>query len=473
MKILAILVATCSGALAHVGVHKKHVVHSRSAVHLLNAAGGLKHRASHRASHRRAAPAAPSPAPSPSSGDAVEMRFEIYNYDYHDLTEPVMCEEGTRTPATLSGKAKDMLEGADKEVMEQVSKNRDGVEKAVQSASGMDDIVNQIADHVAGATGAVVDAAADAHAATGDAINTVADSASAAVGGASLLQQHAAVSKLVECGTVMDHLRERITAALKKVVLEVLGTGAAPSAAPSSSPAPAAAFLGMRQPNGASLQADLIPPAAPATPAALVNTTAEDDLPVKIFVTFYPGSEKAVGDKTLTSTIVSVSLSGEQAALNELNLGGLETHELVKLRVGSGLYKGTGHYPAMGNITVQGQKVVKWSVAKCEGHMQKIVGQFSLAYTRRMVPMAMYNECTNFLTRMSFSHDHVLDPLDSKRCRKATMHLAEHWQFGSGGKAKEIDVSANATAKEVTSFADVCYHACELKYGEGAPQCEP
>ena len=32
--------------------------------------------------------------------------------------------------------------------------------------------------------------------------------------------------------------------------------------------------------------------------------------------------------------------------------------------------------------------------------------------------MALYNECTNFLTKMSFSHDYVLDPQDTVRYEK-------------------------------------------------------
>merc|ERR1719478_1074615 len=88
------------------------------------------------------------------------------------------------------------------------------------------------------------------------------------------------------------------------------------------------------------------------------------------------------------------------------------------------------HIPKLGKIKMKAKPVEAWNVKKCEGHVKSIVENFALYYTRERVPEALFNECTNFMTRMSFSHDYVLDRMDTFFCRKTTAQFAKHWNFG-------------------------------------------
>jgi len=180
---------------------------------------------------------------------------------------------------------------------------------------------------------------------------------------------------------------------------------------------------------------------------------------VRVFVTFSPGREMDGGRSTIVEiAFLDTPLNGIDdmamaMPLIEQSLKSGIFHKQVK----KALHAVTGIKAKIGKIELGMKMIEAFEVNKCEEHIKGIVTQFGLHYTRNQVPMALYNECTNFMTRMSFSHDYVLDPLDTIRCRKTTAKFAKHWDGGQ--KAEDTD------------FADMCVQACEAKYGRNAPRC--
>lgn len=287
-------------------------------------------------------------------------------------------------------------------------------------------------------------------------------------------------TKSTECTTVQDVL----TTAIKETVNNVIQCLYLQSqqiviGAPGAAPAPAAdsgelvySLPGLpAAPAGVSgliplpvqvafLQNRIAAPAPAAAPGAAGPGEAGPVLPeVKMFVTFSPGQELEGG----RSTMVEIAfLDTPSNALNDVAMAipmvekALEAG-LLKKQIKKAIHAVTGFKPKLHGMGMEMKPIVQWEVGKCESHIKKLVGQFTLHYTRNQVPMALYNECTNFLTKMSFSHDYVLDPQDTVRCRKATAKFAKHWDYG-----------ANA---EDSDFADMCHQACEAKYGRNAPKC--
>lgn len=111
--------------------------------------------------------------------------------------------------------------------------------------------------------------------------------------------------------------------------------------------------------------------------------------------------------------------------------------------------------------------VPHWSVSSCETHMAAVVKRFVVAYTRRMVPTAIFNECTNFVTAMSFSRDFRPSALDVDRCRRATVKFALRWNFGKGDQLE----AANASEEGEEGMSSFCVDMCYAKYGEFSPRC--
>merc|ERR1719453_2928523 len=104
----------------------------------------------------------------------------------------------------------------------------------------------------------------------------------------------------------------------------------------------------------------------------------------------------------------------------------------------------------MGNANV-----TAYSVDKCNAQMMKVTKEFTLAYTRRQVPVAIYNECTNFMAQLSFSHDLAATPLDTHKCREMTIKYVKEWGYST----------------EPVDFKAWCQETCEFKYGKKAQQC--
>lgn len=290
-------------------------------------------------------------------------------------------------------------------------------------------------------------------------------------------------TKSTKCETVQDVLTRAIKETVNNVIQclylqsqqVVIGApasaGAAPAAAADSGelvyslpglPAAPAGVSGLipLPVQVAFLQTRISAPAPAPAPGAASPGEAGPILPeVKMFVTFSPGRELEGG----RSTMVEIAfLDTPNNALNDVAMAipmvekALEAG-ILKKQLKKAIQSIIGFKPKLHAMGMEMKPIVQWEVDKCESHIKKLVGQFTLHYTRNQVPMALYNECTNFLTKMSFSHDYVLDPQDTVRCRKATAKFAKHWDYG-----------ANA---ENSDFADMCHQACEAKYGRDAPKC--
>jgi len=234
-------------------------------------------------------------------------------------------------------------------------------------------------------------------------------------------------------------------------------------------------------------------PGAPPAPAAGPPQWKAD-----VFVQFYPGEERPVVEdgEVGRSTIVKVWLRGapntrvfELAPWIEAVLKRHEEDGLLEMLLEKRLFDATGIAPKISGITdIRLDSKQQWSLDTCESHMHKIMQQFSMAYTRRMVPTAIYNECTNFVSEVSFSHDRLFDFHDRIKCRHATVKLSKEWNFGKGKTTTSPPFAAPAPAamlapgaaiapvtsgpsKPAIDLRGFCADVCEIKYGTDAPTC--
>jgi len=286
---------------------------------------------------------------------------------------------------------------------------------------------------------------------------------------------HVGEAKSLECTTIMDVLRDTIKDTVRGIInclyqesLNPVGPSPGPAPAPAkpapvggllpSAPAPAgAAFLFAKpaeEKKAAKVESAPAPAAGPAPgPAA---PPAPD---VEIFVTFSPGKKVGAG----RSTIVEITFTDTpKNGMDDVKAA----KPFLQNSLGNGIFdkqmerslrKVTHIKPVVRKEKMDTKDVEQWNTKKCEKHIKAIVDEFTHHYTRQQVPMALYNECTNFMTRMSFSHDYVLDPLDTKRCRRATRKFEKTWNYGKNTKEND--------------FEEMCHNACEAKYGRNAPLC--
>jgi len=129
----------------------------------------------------------------------------------------------------------------------------------------------------------------------------------------------------------------------------------------------------------------------------------------------------------------------------------------LKSKLVAAIHGVTGLKPELADIKVKAEAIRLFDFQQCGSHMSKIMKSFTVGYTRRQAPIALYNECTNFMTKMSFSHDYVLDARDATKCRKATRKFALRWKLGESLGPKD--------------FEPMCHNFCEAKFGDDAPQC--
>jgi len=263
-----------------------------------------------------------------------------------------------------------------------------------------------------------------------------------------IAHQNMGETKSTECTSIMDVLRDTIKdtvqGMIKCLYKESLMPSSAASPAGGSVPtSPAAAFL-EKSPAPA-------PAPGPAGPPPMPD--------VKIFVTFSPGKKIGKGKSTMVEiTFLDSAGNGvDDVIAAKPFLDWCTKNGLFQDQMEDVLEQVTHVEPDIRHEHLDEEKVEQWNVKKCEKHLESIVSEFSHHYTRRQVPVALYNECTNFMTRMSFSHDYVLDPQDTKRCHKATRKFAAHWNKGM--KLEETD------------FSEMCHQSCEAKYGRNAPLC--
>jgi len=425
-----------------------------------------------------AAPASSPGAASPPGLEVLHINFEIKNFNYYDLTKetcPKKVKVPKKKPSAPAPKAApkkgplDPLGDLDKHLGTIKAKDADqDLDKAVEDIhSSSSDISKQ------------VESGLDDF---GSALNLPKLPYMAKENKAASLLQLGACAPMPDltlasspnkCSTVMDVLRD----AIKETVLGVIrclyqksllepmapGPAPAPSALPVLTLPGAPAGVSGLIPLPAQLPKEsgfLSPGPAPAMGPAPSPGGAMPPFPdVKVFVTFSPGREMEGGRSTLVEVaFLDTPLNGiDDVAIAMPLIQASIDSGLFHAQVKAALHAVTGIKPKLHKIEMSMKVIEQIDLNKCEEHIRGIVNQFSLHYTRNQVPMALYNECTNFMTRMSFSHDYVLDPLDTIRCRKTTAKFAKHWDYGE--KAEDSD------------FSDMCHQACEAKYGRGAPKC--
>jgi hypothetical protein len=162
---------------------------------------------------------------------------------------------------------------------------------------------------------------------------------------------------------------------------------------------------------------------------------------IKVNVTVYERPDNGQSDLPVATTLLQ----------NAVATG------LLKEKLKKAIYKATGIMPKIRKLSIGPVAIPQYNFAHCGHHMTTLVSNFSVHYTRRQVPMALFNSCTTFVSRMSFSNDHVLDSQDTVNCRSATKKFARVWQLGNNVKSDD--------------FRQMCFHFCEAKYGNDAPQC--
>jgi len=210
---------------------------------------------------------------------------------------------------------------------------------------------------------------------------------------------------------------------------------------------------------------------------------------VDVHVEFTPG--RAVLDENLkevgrTTQVQAFIMAQPANLIDELPLlktavsNAIDSGEMGNA-IRNALEGATGLIPDLEKMKMEPDRMTQWSLAACESHMTKLVRRFSLAYTRRMVPTAIYNECSNFLIKASFSHDRVLTKLDKNRCRWATVKFSKAWNFGGHGITqyrtpsyygiKGKTVTAAASDSPEPDFKAFCHDICQIKFGKVAPRC--
>jgi hypothetical protein len=285
----------------------------------------------------------------------------------------------------------------------------------------------------------------------------------------------------MECTTIMDVLRKTIKETVKGVITclylrSIAGPSPGPAPSPFALPPVAPASLLPSAPAAASFLHLKAPAPVPApSPSGPVMPD------VNIFVTFSQGRKIAnprIGGYSIMVEIAFLDTPGNgiddvaaarpflETAIHFASQDLLSKHVqphaagedgYLKNQLMHALKAVTGIKPSLKNVEIESEMINQWNINKCEKHIKGIVDEFTLHYTRDQVPNALYNECTNFMTKMSFSHDYVLDPMDTTRCRRATKKFAKHWKYGKNADEKD--------------FEEMCLNACEAKYGRNAPTC--
>jgi hypothetical protein len=415
--------------------------------------------------------AAPAPAPA-ASLEALHITFEIENINYYDLTK-ITCPKKTKMV------------------------NKGGKQVGPNTRNAMENFDEHVQRHAKEAIDKVQGHAKDIHDGVHEALGTedakrlpwrstqepgflqlVLSTPVEEQGESEKWNERRIRSTGIEshtkdgCATVMVVLQE----AIKKTVLSIIEAFLSHGIGPALGPAPSVIIspVAIGGPSPAAMLVPLPPQPLPTGVAAVFlqsrrGAPAPSPVPapgpvalvpeVKVFVTFSPGRHIGHG-RTIIVDIAFLDTPRNSMPDMEkvtpilhhaVNSGHLEV-EIKKV-----IEKVTGVKPKVKKIEIGMKTIEQWPISSCEKHIVELVKNFTLHYTRAQVPMALYNECTNFMTRMSFSHDYVLDPLDTVRCRKATVALERHWEYGENAKAED--------------FADMCHKACEAKYGPEAPTC--
>jgi len=390
------------------------------------------------------APAGAAPAGPAAAVAALRVTFEIKNYNYYDLTK----------------------ETCPKAVQLATSSKEKGKKADVTPAKGAPDFNNAL-DEISSKVDAfgrdVANGAGVAAEKSGDKpppppwMEKKAKGASFVETERVCVLEHRSLaaihSKSDACKTVMDVFR----AAIEEVVRDVIKcTAAKASSAPASAQAGSPATLEPLPPQ----QQAFLQKVASAPAAAAASAPGAAGIPdPAIFITFSPGKEVGSGRSVLVEiTFTDKPNNGmdDVAMTKPIIQRSLDNGSLVR-EVKAALEILTGLIARLGKMTMKTSNVDGWNVSKCKGHIKSLVNTFSHTYTKEQVPMALYNECTTFMTRMSFSNDYVLDRMDTVLCRKTTAKFAKHWNFGEKASGEDFEL--------------MCVRSCEAKFGKNAPQC--
>jgi len=452
------------------------------------------------------------PAPAPASGPAsapvasvaaLQVKFEIKNYNYMDLTRKTCPETEeqalnappkTKTKRPVPDKSKevdlDIVRIPDevktvkvKPIKGEVPKVEKPPKVPIETGTGLGEHVNKVIGqdvdnindvakgkkvHVLPEVPKKVEKSVEEdvqnteQVAEGDVPDVKVPGAEVKVKGASFLEtaynmetaackvQHSSLAAIHAqsdaCKTVMDVFRDATKEVVRNTIKcafnSMIAKGSSFAPAPAmASPAPAA-FLQHNQ--------------QPASPAPATPGPVEPD--VSIFVTFSPGREVGNGRSVIVEITFTDKPNGQDdvAMVNQILQNAIDSGLLLK-ELKDMLTMITGLYPKVGPVKMQAKAIEAWNVEKCEKHITHLVNDFSRTYTRERVPQALFNECTNFMTKLSFSNDIILDPQDTEMCRKATARFAKRWNFGEKAEPKDFEI--------------MCVRSCEYKFGKNAPQC--
>jgi len=168
-------------------------------------------------------------------------------------------------------------------------------------------------------------------------------------------------------------------------------------------------------------------------------------------------AKQAHADRVGRTTIVKVTVSGNDLPEVQGVIGSAMTSGVLGQQLTGSIEEATGIKSHIVGLMAGVQHVEQWNASNCQAHMATVVGRFSVTYTRRMVPMAIFNECTNFMPRISFSSDAMATALDVQKCREATAKFAKHWNYAESAAPHD--------------FRTYCADVCEYKYGIDAPRC--
>jgi len=233
---------------------------------------------------------------------------------------------------------------------------------------------------------------------------------------------------------------------------------AKPKAKADKAPAPAPALAprsnfhitfrpGQKTPNlnllttGASSRTSLVQLLNKPKPSLVQENTGKSHWSVIVDVVITEGPKNGAADLVKTQKTLKKALMSDQ----------------LKDSLRGAIYEVTGDAPDVRDLDITKAMIKQWNIDMCEKHLTKMVNAFTQHYTRAQVPAALYNECTNFMPKMSFSRDHILDSGDAVRCRKATRAFTKHWKYGK-----------NALPKD---FQQICLETCEAKFGKDQPRC--
>lgn len=255
--------------------------------------------------------------------------------------------------------------------------------------------------------------------------------------------------------------------------LKELGSAPAPGPGPAAAP---------KTPSGLAML-NMAGAPAPGIAASPASSPGTGGVPVNIFVTFKPGESYKLEEES-DSFLQMNALARTtfvQVQITDKPMSGLKLVEQAKAITDAAIKEGTLKKDLVAalkkatdlkpRIIFAGQVsrmrvIPEFNEESCESHLEKVVRMFEVAYTRRMVPMALYNECTNFMPALSFSHDDIHSPLDKKKCRKASLKFARKWNFNKAswkyGTTKKHDKM---------DYGAFCQDICEIRYGYGAPKC--